>query len=94
MNQADATELSVKLSSRAAKSVMRDLESLNPVQGQPLDYLDCLVIGLWRRLASLDETVAGLYAGADDFISKPFDLEEVVARIRVRLREHGQVTSD
>lgn len=37
--------------------------------------------------ASLQDTVAGLEAGADDYISKPFDLDEVVARIRARLRE-------
>jgi DNA-binding response OmpR family regulator len=37
---------------------------------------------------STEETVAGLEAGADDYIGKPFDLDEVVARIRARLREH------
>jgi two-component system, OmpR family, response regulator len=37
---------------------------------------------------SLQERVAGLYAGADDYIGKPFDLDEVVARIRARIR-HG-----
>ena len=35
-----------------------------------------------------EETVAGLEAGADDYIGKPFDLEEVIARIRARIREH------
>ena len=33
-----------------------------------------------------DDTIAGLDAGADDYITKPFDLDEVLARIRVTLR--------
>jgi DNA-binding response OmpR family regulator len=32
------------------------------------------------------EKVAGLSAGADDYVSKPFDLEELVARLRTLLR--------
>lgn len=37
----------------------------------------------------LAETVTGLDTGADDYITKPFQLEELVARVRARLRgEH------
>lgn len=32
------------------------------------------------------EKVAGLAAGADDYVGKPFDLEELVARLRTLLR--------
>ena len=32
------------------------------------------------------DTVAGLDAGADDYITKPFDIDEVLARLRVALR--------
>ena len=32
------------------------------------------------------EKVAGLSAGADDYVGKPFDLEELVARLRTLLR--------
>ncbi len=32
------------------------------------------------------ETIRGLEAGADDYIYKPFDLDEVVARIRANIR--------
>jgi DNA-binding response OmpR family regulator len=36
--------------------------------------------------AGVDDTVAGLQSGADDYIAKPFRFEELVARIRLRLR--------
>jgi two-component system response regulator QseB len=35
----------------------------------------------------LDSTVAGLEGGADDYVTKPFRFEELLARIRARLRE-------
>lgn len=34
----------------------------------------------------VDDTVAGLEGGADDYITKPFRFEELLARIRVQLR--------
>ena len=36
---------------------------------------------------SLSDTVAGLEGGADDYVSKPFRFEELLARIRLRVRE-------
>jgi DNA-binding response OmpR family regulator len=33
------------------------------------------------------DTVAGLESGADDYVTKPFRFEELLARVRVRLRE-------
>jgi DNA-binding response OmpR family regulator len=35
---------------------------------------------------SVTDTVAGLEGGADDYVTKPFRFEELVARIRLRLR--------
>ncbi len=35
------------------------------------------------------DTVAGLDGGADDYVTKPFRFEELLARIRVRLRDGG-----
>lgn len=44
------------------------------------------VIMLTAR-SSIDDTVAGLEGGADDYMPKPFRFEELLARIRLRLRE-------
>jgi two-component system, OmpR family, response regulator len=38
---------------------------------------------------SLDDKVKGLTVGGDDYVTKPFSLEEVVARIRAVLRRTG-----
>ena len=36
---------------------------------------------------SITDTVAGLEGGADDYMSKPFRFEELLARVRLRLRD-------
>ncbi len=43
---------------------------------------------------SVTDTVAGLEGGADDYMAKPFRFEELLARIRLRLRSEpvGEVT--
>jgi DNA-binding response OmpR family regulator len=66
-----------------------------------IDGLD--VLRLMRRrgatipviiLTARDDTtdkVAGLDAGASDYITKPFSLEELLARVRARLRDEQRV---
>jgi DNA-binding response OmpR family regulator len=41
-----------------------------------------------------DQKVEGLDAGADDYVAKPFDLDELLARIRAQIRRRDQRTSD
>ena len=43
------------------------------------------VIMLTAR-SSVDDTVTGLESGADDYMPKPFRFEELIARVRLRLR--------
>ncbi|MDX6318308.1 MAG: two-component system, OmpR family, response regulator [Nocardioidaceae bacterium] len=42
---------------------------------------------------SVEDRVAGLTAGGDDYVTKPFSLEEVVARLRGLLRRAGAASS-
>ena len=37
----------------------------------------------------LDDKITGLEGGADDYMTKPFRFEELIARVRVRLRDDG-----
>lgn len=39
---------------------------------------------------SVNDTVTGLDGGANDYLPKPFKFDELMARIRLRLRESGQ----
>ena len=57
-------------------------EVLQRLRGQGVT---ALVIMLTAR-SSVADRVAGLEGGADDYMPKPFSFEELLARIRVRLR--------
>ncbi len=50
------------------------------------------VILLTARDSVMDK-VSGLDAGADDYITKPFAIEELLARIRVALKKYEQIMS-
>jgi DNA-binding response OmpR family regulator len=43
---------------------------------------------------TLDERVGGLEAGADDFLAKPFAVEELIARARALTRRQGALLGD
>ncbi|MFG3614491.1 response regulator transcription factor [Nocardia sp. NPDC047654] len=42
----------------------------------------------------VDDKLTGLTLGADDYVTKPFSLEEVIARLRVILRRSGIQSAD
>jgi DNA-binding response OmpR family regulator len=43
---------------------------------------------------AVEDRVAGLDAGADDYLSKPFNAQELLARIRAMLRRRADYTPD
>jgi DNA-binding response OmpR family regulator len=72
------------------------LMDLNPPGGAPNSSLSALqlarargdrtpVLALTAR-NRMEERLSGLYAGADDYLSKPFDIAEIEARLRVLAR--------
>ncbi|MBR1472070.1 MAG: response regulator transcription factor [Lachnospiraceae bacterium] len=40
----------------------------------------------------VDDRIAGLDAGADDYLTKPFAMGELLARVRAMTRRHGEYT--
>jgi len=75
-HQYDVCVLDLGLPKRDGLSVLRELRG----RGSRLP-----VLILTARDASSDK-VAGLDAGADDYLTKPFDLEELLARLRALVR--------
>jgi len=43
---------------------------------------------------SVDDRIAGLTVGGDDYVTKPFSLEELVARLRGLIRRSGAMVDD
>lgn len=48
---------------------------------------------LLTALGTVDDRVAGLDAGADDYLVKPFDFDELLARVRAIVRRGGERAS-
>jgi two-component system OmpR family response regulator len=65
-----------------------DLSGLDVVRRLAQESRRPPVIFLTARDATQDK-VNGLAVGADDYMTKPFDVAELVARVRVVLRRHG-----
>lgn len=43
--------------------------------------------------ADVANRVAGLYAGASDYVAKPFDMDELLARVHAQLRRNAAATT-
>ena len=61
---------------------MDGFEVLEQIRGQGAT----LPIIVLTARSSVEDTVSGLEQGADDYMSKPFRFEELLARIRLRLK--------
>lgn len=55
--------------------------------------IDCPILFLTSRVTEQDKIV-GLQAGADDYVTKPFSLAELTARVEAHLRRESRVRHD
>jgi DNA-binding response OmpR family regulator len=76
----DLLVLDLGLPGKQGADVLRDMR----VAGQRMPVL------ILTARDDLDSTVAGLEGGADDYVTTPFKFEELLARIRARLREQPE----
>jgi two-component system, OmpR family, response regulator len=65
--------------------MLPDLDGLEVTRRLRADGIGTPVLFLTAR-DGLDDKLAGLGAGGDDYVTKPFSLAEVIARVRVILR--------
>lgn len=68
--------------------VLPDMGGLEVLARLRRDLADVPVLFLTAKDA-VEDRIAGLTAGGDDYVTKPFSLEEVVARLRGLLRRAG-----
>ncbi len=68
--------------------MLPDIDGLEVLRRLRGDGDDVPVLFLTARDA-VEDRVAGLTAGGDDYVTKPFSLEEVVARLRALMRRSG-----
>jgi two-component system OmpR family response regulator len=69
-----------------------DIDGLQVLQRMRSDGSDVPILFLTAK-DSLDDRIAGLTVGGDDYVTKPFSLEEVVARLRSLIRR-STLTAD
>ncbi|MDX6278881.1 MAG: two-component system, OmpR family, response regulator, partial [Nocardioidaceae bacterium] len=79
----DAIVLDMMLPDYDGMEVLRKVRAQSP---------DIPVLFLTAR-DSVEDRVAGLTAGGDDYVTKPFSLEEVVARLRGLMRRTGATSA-
>ncbi|SDQ05384.1 response regulator transcription factor [Microbacterium sp. cf332] len=72
--------------------MMPDLDGMSVLQRLRQSGDDVPVLFLTAK-DSVSDRVAGLTAGGDDYVTKPFSLEEVVARLRGLMRRAGTATA-
>jgi two-component system, OmpR family, response regulator PrrA len=89
----DAREAILRICSRQPDAIVLDigLPDLNGVALLPLlrQRSDAPVVMLTAR-ADLDDKLGALHAGADDYLTKPFEMDELKARLMAHLRRRPQ----
>jgi two-component system, OmpR family, response regulator len=73
--------------------MLPDMEGFDVARRLGADRARVPIVFLTARDAT-DDKVRGLSIGGDDYVTKPFSLEELVARIRTILRRTGQADAD
>jgi two-component system OmpR family response regulator len=73
--------------------MLPDMEGFDVARRLGADRARVPIVFLTARDAT-DDKVRGLSIGGDDYVTKPFSLEELVARIRSILRRTGQAEAD
>ena len=72
--------------------MMPGLDGFEVVRRMGSEGLRCPVLFLTAR-DSLEDKLTGLTIGGDDYVTKPFSLDEVLARIRIILRRGDAVSA-
>src|SRR6201746_2756177 len=72
--------------------MLPDLDGLEVLRRLHADFPSLPVLFLTAKDA-VEDRIAGLTAGGDDYVTKPFSLEEVVARLRGLLRRAAAATA-
>ncbi len=90
---ADASEALVLLGARSCDAIVLDV-LMPDMSGLELckrlrDAGDRTPVLMLTARDAIDDRVAGLDAGADDYLVKPFALRELMARVRALLRRSG-----
>lgn len=70
--------------------LMNGLEALKRIRARG-DRTPVIIVTANERS---EQKVEGLDAGADDYLVKPFDLDELLARVRAQIRRHDGRTTD
>ncbi|MGE9807190.1 MULTISPECIES: response regulator transcription factor [unclassified Janibacter] len=73
--------------------MLPDFDGLEVLRRMRADDPGVPVLFLTARDA-VEDRIAGLTAGGDDYVTKPFSLEEVVARVRALMRRTAVVTTE
>ncbi|BDZ45647.1 response regulator transcription factor [Naasia aerilata] len=73
--------------------MLPDIDGLQVLQRVRADGTDTPVLFLTAK-DSLDDRITGLTAGGDDYVTKPFSLEELVARLRGLIRRSIVAVAD